>query len=74
MVNTSDIVYKYYEVGFAVKHKKDGIKAGFVEVSIGYTRSNPVIDLIYKKCCKVAAFLYMVCLTGFEPATVRIGI
>ena len=48
MVNTSDIVYKYYEVGFAVKHKKDGIKAGFVEVSIGYTRSNPVL-ILYKK-------------------------
>ena len=27
-----------------------------------------------QKCRKIAAFLYMVCLTGFEPATVRIGI
>ena len=45
MVNTSDVVYKYYEVGFAVKHKKGGFKAGFVEVSIGYTRSNPAINI-----------------------------
>ena len=45
MVNTSDVVYKYYEVGFAVKHKKGGFKAGFVEVSIGYARSNPAINI-----------------------------
>ena len=36
MVKASDVVYKYYEVEFAVKHKKDGSKASFVEVSIGY--------------------------------------
>ena len=45
MVKASDVVYKYYEVEFAVKHKKDGSKASFVEVSIGYTRSNPVINI-----------------------------
>ncbi len=27
MVKANDVVYKYYEVGFAVKHKKDGFKA-----------------------------------------------
>ena len=36
MVKASEVVYKYYEVGFAVKHKKDGFKAGFVGVLIGY--------------------------------------
>ena len=36
MVKASDVVYKYYEVEFTVKHKKDGSKASFVEVSIGY--------------------------------------
>ena len=36
MVKASEVVYKYYEVEFAVKHKKDGFKAGFVGVLIGY--------------------------------------
>lgn len=36
MVKASEVVYKYYKVGFAVKHKKDGFKAGSVEVSIGF--------------------------------------
>ena len=35
MVKTTDVVYKYYEVGFAVKHRKDGFKAGSVGVLIG---------------------------------------
>ena len=56
MVKTSEVVYKYYEVGFAVKHKKDGFKAGFVEVSIGYTRSNPANDLIYKNAARLQHF------------------
>lgn len=38
MVKVSDVVYKYYEVGFAVKHKKDGFKAGSNEVLIGYDK------------------------------------
>ena len=38
MVKASDVVYKYYEVGFAVKHKKDGFKAGSNEVLIGYDK------------------------------------
>lgn len=38
MVKESDVVYKYYEVGFAVKHKKDGFKAGSNEVLIGYDK------------------------------------
>ena len=36
MVKTTEGVYKYVEDGFAVKHKKDGFKAGSAEVSIGY--------------------------------------
>ena len=36
MVKASDVVYKYYEVEFAVKHKKDGFMASSVKVSIGY--------------------------------------
>ena len=48
MVKATEGVYKYIEGGFAVKHKKDGFKAGFVEVSIGYTRSNLVL-MLYKK-------------------------
>ena len=38
MVKASDVVYKYYEVGFAVKHKKDGFKAGSNEVLISYDK------------------------------------
>ena len=45
MVKATDVVCKYNEGEFAVKHKKDGSKASFVEVSIGYTRSNPVINI-----------------------------
>ena len=36
MVKATEVVYKYVEGGFAVKHKKDGFKAGSVEVSIGF--------------------------------------
>ena len=35
MVKTSEVVYKYYEVGFTVKHKKDGFKANSTRVLIG---------------------------------------
>ena len=42
MVKASEVVYKYYEVGFAVKHKKDGFKAGSVEVLIGYGNYNEI--------------------------------
>ena len=37
MVKASEVVYKYYEVGFAVKHKKDGFKASSIEVLIGFS-------------------------------------
>ena len=36
MVKATDGVYIYVKGGFAVKHKKDGFKAGSAEVSIGY--------------------------------------
>ena len=36
MVKATEVVYKYYEGGFAVKHKKDGFKASSVDVLIGY--------------------------------------
>ena len=36
MVKANDVVYKYYEVEFAVKHKKDGFKASSTGVLIGY--------------------------------------
>ena len=29
-------IYKYYEGGFAVKHRKDGFKASLSEVLLGY--------------------------------------
>ena len=37
MVKATDGVYKNVEVGFAVRHKKDGFKAGSAEVSTGST-------------------------------------
>ncbi len=36
MVKASEVVYKYYELGFAVKHKKDGFRASSIGVLIGY--------------------------------------
>ena len=36
MVKATEGVYKYVKGEFAVKHKKDGFKAGSAEVSIGY--------------------------------------
>ena len=36
MVKATDVVCKYNEGEFAVKHKKDGFKAGSVEVSLGF--------------------------------------
>ena len=40
MVKTTEVVYKYVEGEFAVKHKKDGFKANSTRVLIGYTYSN----------------------------------
>ena len=36
MVKATDVVYKYNEGEFAVKHKKDGFKASLSEVLLGY--------------------------------------
>ena len=36
MVKTTEVVYKYVEGEFAVKHKKDGFKANSTRVLIGY--------------------------------------
>ena len=36
MVKTTEVVYKYVEGEFAVKHKKGGLKACSAEVLIGY--------------------------------------
>ena len=36
MVKATEGVYKYVKGEFAVKHKKDGFKAGSIEVLIGY--------------------------------------
>ena len=38
MVKATDVVCKYNEGEFAVKHKKDGFKAGSNEVLIGYDK------------------------------------
>ena len=35
MPKATEVVYKYYAGGFAVKHRKDGFKANSVGVSIG---------------------------------------
>ena len=37
MVKATEVVYKYVEGEFAVKHKKDGFKANSTRVLIGYT-------------------------------------
>ena len=42
MVKTTEVVYKYVEGEFAVKHKKDGFKANSTRVLIGY-------HIIYRK-------------------------
>ena len=36
MVKATDVVCKYNEGEFAVKHKKDGFKASLSEVLLGY--------------------------------------
>ena len=36
MPKATEVVYKYYEGGFAVKHRKDGFKASLSEVLLGY--------------------------------------
>ena len=40
MVKTTEVVYKYVEGEFAVKHKKDGFKANSTRVLIGYVVLN----------------------------------
>ena len=45
MVKTTEVVYKYVEGEFAVKHKKDGFKANSTRVLIGY--ANLSIALFY---------------------------
>ena len=36
MAKSTEVVYKYYEGGFAVRHRKDGFKASLSEVLLGY--------------------------------------
>ena len=36
MAKATEVVYKYYEDEFAVKHRKDGFKASLSEVLLGY--------------------------------------
>lgn len=36
MAKATEVVYKYYEGGFAVKHRKDGFKASLSEVLLGH--------------------------------------
>ena len=36
MAKATEVVYKYYEGEFAVKHKKDGFKASLSEVLLDY--------------------------------------
>ena len=47
MVKASEVVYKYYEVGFAVKHKKDGFRASSIGVLIGYGNDNEIAKRNY---------------------------
>ena len=36
MAKATEVVYKYYKGGFAVKHRKDGFKASSTGVLIDY--------------------------------------
>ena len=36
MAKAPEVIYKYYEGGFAVKHRKDGFKASLSEVLLDY--------------------------------------
>ena len=45
MVKASEVVYKYYKLGFAVKHKKDGFMASSIGVLIGYEFIVQFIDV-----------------------------
>ena len=36
MAKATEVVYKYYEGGFAVKHRKDGFKASLAGVLLDY--------------------------------------
>ena len=44
MAKATDIVYKYYKGGFAVKHRKDGFKASLSEVLLGYESDGGFLD------------------------------
>ena len=53
MVKTTEVVYKYVEGEFAVKHKKDGFKANSTRVLIGYPIAKPRVtatSTLIKKC------------------------
>ena len=36
MAKATEVVYKYNEGGFALKHRKDGFKASLSKVLLGY--------------------------------------
>ena len=44
MAKATEVVYKYYEGGFAVKHRKDGFKASLSEVLLGYKSCLAFLD------------------------------
>ena len=44
MAKATDIVYKYYEGEFVVKHRKNGFKASLSEVLLGYESDGEFLD------------------------------
>ena len=44
MVKATEVVYKYYEGGFAVKHRKDDFKASLSEALLGYESDGGFLD------------------------------
>ena len=44
MVKATEVVYKYHEGGFAVKHRKDGFKASLSKVLLGYESDGGFLD------------------------------
>ena len=45
MAKATDVVYKYYEGEFAVKHRKDGFKASFAGVLNSYIFIDTIISI-----------------------------
>ena len=66
MAKATDVVYKYYEGEFAVKHRKDGFKASFAGVLNSYIFIDTIISI------KIGYVKYLIFIPIYEKRYIKL--